>query len=248
MARKRRTEPDEASEYTNKQYRAQKKLKTVNPDQQPNQQNNNEETPGRPEPSSKRALRAERHRAAPEQLPPKQPNQRARPSHLRQNPPKTLTPPEQPKPRARPAPPVRQNPPKAQPPQEQPKHGDKPRQRLILKPPKLPEPPSPGLSDTGSSDSETSTCYSQPVDTYDVEPEVEAVGTLHDGDDERWGSKEGVAQFIRSQSGLDTTDWLGVRPLGKGGCGMAGLWEKRGGDGRKIKVRTRTLQPVAPYQ
>ena len=87
------------------------------------------------------------------------------------------------------------------------------------------------------SDSETSTCYSKEAAYYDVRRDDEAEGIPHAEDIEYWKSEE-AAKFIRSRSGLDG-NWVGVRPLGKGGNGIAGLWELRDDDGRTVKVRIR---------
>lgn len=131
-------------------------------------------------------------------------------------------------------------------PPEQPDQGGRPRLRLKVNPPRpqsQPDPSQAGPNDPGSSHSETSTCYSQDVTNYDVEPGLEAVGTPQAQDIEYWGSNTGAAEFIRSQSGLET-DWVGIRPLGKGGFGIAGLWEIRGDDGQTMKVRIHTRQSV----
>ena len=93
--------------------------------------------------------------------------------------------------------------------------------------------------DPPSSHSETSTSYSRDEANYDVQSSVEAVGTPQVQDIEFWGSVEGAAEFIRSQSGLES-NWVGTRPLGKGSFGIAGLWELRGDDGRLRKVRIRS--------
>ena len=87
------------------------------------------------------------------------------------------------------------------------------------------------------SDSETSTCYSKDATHYDVEPDVEAEGIPQAGDIEYWESEK-AAKFIRSRSGLDG-NWVGVRPLGEGANGIAGLWELRDDDGQTVKVRIR---------
>lgn len=111
-------------------------------------------------------------------------------------------------------------------------------QRLRLTPPKSPKEPAPSQAAhtvPESSTSETSTCYSQPVANYDVGPGVEPVGDP-DAEDERWQSVVGADEFIHSKSGLEDS-WIGVRPLGKGGNGMAGLWESRDDAGRLVKVR-----------
>lgn len=50
-----------------------------------------------------------------------------------------------------------------------------------------------------------------------------------------------LAKFIRSpiyseKDDYDTAAWRGVKPLGRGGFGMAGLWEKRDENGALIDV------------
>lgn len=49
-----------------------------------------------------------------------------------------------------------------------------------------------------------------------------------------------LAKFIRSPFNDDDADggsaWYGVKPLGRGGFGMAGLWEKRDANGRVVDV------------
>ena len=130
---------------------------------------------------------------------------------------------------------------------EQPEQEHKrPKRPLFLRPPKPPALPAPSQvepNDLGLSDSDASTCYSQDPAAYDVGRDVEAVEIPQAEDIEYWGSVKGAAEFIRSRSGLKG-DWIGVRPLGKGGNGIAGLWELRGDDGQVIKVRICTRQPV----
>ena len=134
-----------------------------------------------------------------------------------------------------------------QPPPEQQDKGAGPRIRLKLNPPKprIQLDPSEGdPSDPGSSHTEASTCYNQSVANYDVEPGVQAVGTPTAEDFDRWGSEKEAAEFIRSKSGLET-NWVGIRPLGRGGRGIAGLWEMRDDDGQLIKVTFRTRRIFA---
>ena len=118
------------------------------------------------------------------------------------------------------------------------------RQRLKLNPPKPPNQPGPSQSEPAvpeSSHSETSTCFSRSVENYDIEPGVEAFGSPEKTDTQIWSRQE--AQFIRSKSGLEE-NWIGIRPLGKGGYGVAGLWEMRGNDGELVKVKVRTRRSL----
>ena len=110
--------------------------------------------------------------------------------------------------------------------------------------PQLPQPPpihlssqQPQLDHDEWSDSETSTCYSQDAAAYDVRRNAETNVIPPAKEIEYWES-ERAAKFIRSRSGLDG-NWVGVRPLGQGGNGIAGLWELRDDDGHTVKVRIR---------
>lgn len=107
-------------------------------------------------------------------------------------------------------------------PPKQPGQGARRRPRLRLNPPRPQN--QPGLSqamptEPGSSHSETSTCYSQKAANYDAEPDADPVGNPKTEDLNSWGSVDGAAKFISSESGLKG-NWVGVRPLGKGGNGM----------------------------
>ena len=71
----------------------------------------------------------------------------------------------------------------------------------------------------------------------DVEPPTFTnLGLANKTDIEKWGIQ--MARFIRSP--FDDTDdaegWHGLKPLGKGSFGIAGLWEKRDVDGKVIDV------------
>lgn len=226
-------------EASRKKPRGTKRSQAPDPNPQPTPADDNEEEPGRPElpddPSQ-----AESHRSPHVQLPPEQPDQRAklhpRPKRNARN---VRPPPEQPDSRARRHQPVNPNPPQAQLP---PNVWNK-RLRPKVHSPNQPGPSRAEPADPEPNDSDASTCYSQSPEHYDVEQGVKAVGVPEPRDIELWGSTPGAAQFIRSQSGLEQ-DWIGVRPLGKGGNGIAGLWERRGDDGQVIDVRIRTRQSV----
>lgn len=220
---KRARGAEEAPAQTKKRTRAQKRSQAPDPVPQRNLRRRNQEKPGRPGPSSHRAPQAELDHSPPSQPPPQQPEQGGR---LRQR--------------------RRLNTPNVQLQSQQPEQEHKQRVRLILNPPKAPALPGPSQvepNDPGLSDSDASTCYSQDAAAYDVGRGVEAVGTPQAKDIEYWGSIKGAAEFIRSRSGLKR-DWIGVRPLGKGGNGIAGLWELRGDDGQVIKVSICTRQSL----
>ena len=74
---------------------------------------------------------------------------------------------------------------------------------------------------------------SDPVEAYDVLWNQKAAAPANASDYEKWDTAP--AEFIRSSSGLGS-GWLGKRPLGAGGFGMAGLWEKRDDNGTVIEV------------
>lgn len=62
-------------------------------------------------------------------------------------------------------------------------------------------------------------------------------GLLSSGDLSPWTPS--ATQFIRSNAGFPGAPpgaWVGKRPLGEGGYGMAGLWEKLDGDGNVVDV------------
>ena len=220
---KRARGAEEAPEQTNKRTRAQKKSQAPDPVPQRNLRRRNQEKPGRPGPSSHRAPQAELNHTPLFQPPPQQPEQGGK---LRQR-------------RRLNVPNVQLQ---SQPEEQEHEQGARP----ITKVPEAPALPAPGQvepNDPGLSDSDASTCFSQDAAAYDVGRGVEAVGTPQAKDIEYWGSIKGAAEFIRSRSGLKR-DWIGVRPLGKGGNGIAGLWELRGDDGQVIKVSIRTRQSL----
>ncbi len=128
------------------------------------------------------------------------------------------------------------SPPNPVPPQ-QPKLQSKPHPQLKLNP--LTSQTDPSQAEPGSSTSETSTCYSQNPSDYDVDDGFLYTEISEAKDYELWGHVEGAVEFIRSSSGLEE-DWVAVRPLGKGGNGIAGLWELRGDNGELLNVSIRT--------
>ena len=76
---------------------------------------------------------------------------------------------------------------------------------------------------------------SDPVEAYDVAWNQKAAAKAKASDYEKWNTAP--AEFIRSYSGLGH-GWVGKRPLGAGGFGMAGLWEKYDGNGTVIEVNS----------
>ena len=109
-------------------------------------------------------------------------------------------------------------------------------QAQLPQPPPIQLPSQQPQLDNEWSDSETSTYYSKDAATYDVRRDAEIDGIPHAEDIELWGLD--AAKFIRSHSGRDE-NWVGVRPLGQGANGIAGLWELRGHDGEIVEVRIR---------
>lgn len=79
---------------------------------------------------------------------------------------------------------------------------------------------------------------SDPVEAYDVAWNQKAAATAKASDYEKWDTAS--AEFIRSYSGLGN-GWVGKRPLGVGGFGMAGLWEKRDGNGTVTEARNTSM-------
>lgn len=220
---KRARGSEEAPEETNKRTRAQKRSQGPDPVPRRNLRRRNQEKPGRPGPSSHRAVSVKMNYTPPFKPPPQQLEQGGR---LRQR-------------RRLNAPSIRLQ---SQQPEQEHEQGARP----ITEAPEataLPASSKVEPNDPELSDSDASTCYSQDAAVYDVGRGVEAVGTPQAKDIEYWGSVKGAAEFIRSRSGL-RGNWTGVRPLGKGGNGIAGLWELRGKDGQVIKVSICTRQSL----
>ena len=76
--------------------------------------------------------------------------------------------------------------------------------------------------------------YSLPPYWFDSEPELPHAVPLADGETTFWKIEH--AAFIKSAAGLSNTKWIGVRPLGSGGFGTAGLWELRDEDNAVTQV------------
>lgn len=89
---------------------------------------------------------------------------------------------------------------------------------------------------TMSMESEYSVQDSEDIEV-DLDPVYDALshettkGVPNAGDLELWTRP--AAEFIRSGVGTiqHADDWIGTRPLGEGGFGLAGLWERIGEDG-----------------
>ena len=76
--------------------------------------------------------------------------------------------------------------------------------------------------------------YSGPPEQFDVTPGLQDAVPLADGESSFWVAEH--AAFIKSAAGLDNADWIGVRPLGSGSFGIAGLWELRDENNAVIEV------------
>lgn len=76
---------------------------------------------------------------------------------------------------------------------------------------------------------------------YDAGPRESVYGIPTPDDLALWTMS--AAQFIRSQAGINDGDlaWVGKRPLGQGGFGLAGLWEKIDSEGNVVDVRACSL-------
>ena len=77
---------------------------------------------------------------------------------------------------------------------------------------------------------------SQWQESFDIKDNREVFGLPDPDDVKRW--KEG-AYFIKSNSGLENSRWVGKRPLGQGAFGITGLWQQCNTDGRVKKVKLR---------
>ena len=80
---------------------------------------------------------------------------------------------------------------------------------------------------------------SQWQESFDIKDNREVFGLPSPDDVKRW--KEG-AYFIKSNSGLERSRWVGKRPLGQGAFGITGLWQQCNTDGRVKKVKLGTLR------
>lgn len=76
--------------------------------------------------------------------------------------------------------------------------------------------------------------YSGPPELFDVSPGLRDAFPPADNEVHPWEDKH--AAFIKSAAGLDQLHWIGVRPLGFGGYGAAGLWERRDENNVLIEV------------
>ena len=76
--------------------------------------------------------------------------------------------------------------------------------------------------------------YSGPPESFDVPPGLPDVIHPADGEMSSWEAEH--AAFIKSAAGLSGSHWIGRRPLGSGGFGTAGLWERRDENNVVIEV------------
>ena len=76
---------------------------------------------------------------------------------------------------------------------------------------------------------------------YDVEGNEIIVGSYSKEQLDAWGHVG--ASFIRSPAGRPG-QWIGVRPLGQGNYGIAGLWQKVDADGRAVKVNAVSTRAI----
>ncbi len=121
-----------------------------------------------------------------------------------------------------------------------------------IPPQRVPRPSDPGpltirllLGD--SSTNEPGSEDTIPVEAYDATPQEETIGNPSLADYRLW--TQPAAQFIRSKSGLEDSGsaWVGKRPLGQGGFGMAGLWEKYDGEGNMVDVNIIVTSPTRDH-
>lgn len=95
-----------------------------------------------------------------------------------------------------------------------------------------------GLTETDldrSRDGEVPAWYfTTPQEDFDASDAEDVLGEPLSDDVGLWSQPP--AQFIRSEAGLQG-NWVGKRPLGQGGFGLAGLWEKIDGEGHVVDVR-----------
>lgn len=76
--------------------------------------------------------------------------------------------------------------------------------------------------------------YSGPPDLFDVSPGLQ--DAIPPADDDMYFWKDEHMAFIKSSAGLNRLHWIGIRPLGSGGFGTAGLWERRDENNVLIEV------------
>ena len=93
----------------------------------------------------------------------------------------------------------------------------------------------------GTAPSPNSFPYSGPPEQFDVTTGLRDAIPLADGETSLWAADH--AAFIKSAAGLDKANWIGVRPLGSGTFGIAGLWELRDENNVVIEV----LSPFLIY-
>ncbi len=85
---------------------------------------------------------------------------------------------------------------------------------------------------------------SEPGEQYDALNTETIAGSTTCKDRSTWFPE--AASFIQSKAGGGLEgQWIGVRPLGQGSYGIAGLWEKRNNDGEVVDV---CLLPLADVE
>ena len=89
-------------------------------------------------------------------------------------------------------------------------------------------------SDESSESDHDDSCWAE---SFDIKDNREVFGLPTPDDVKRW--KEG-AYFIKSNSGLEDSRWIGKQPLGQGSFGISGLWQQCNTDGRVKKVKVGT--------
>lgn len=76
--------------------------------------------------------------------------------------------------------------------------------------------------------------YSSPPELFDVPPSLPDLVPPVKGGISSWEAEH--AAFIKSAASLSNSHWIGKRPLGSGGFGTAGLWERRDENNAVIEV------------
>ncbi|KAI4116315.1 MAG: hypothetical protein LQ338_007735, partial [Usnochroma carphineum] len=158
-------------------------------------------------------------------------------------------------------PPVQQFPPQQLPTTQLPLQQHPP-QLPLKRRPKPPTPPYPGWGQTTDNTVDVDVLPEVPPETMfaeypkddsgtDVKDKILRIeGNPSEDDINQFGER--LAKFIRSpyNDADDASAWHGVKPLGRGGFGMAGLWEKRNADGvvlDQVVVKQVGKEPGQPW-